>query len=319
MRFTLTVLFFICTFYSCTKKNSFEVDTSSVAVDYTLKRFDVDFYNTTQKTLQNTKREYPYLFPESLSDSMVISKINNKDEIKLYHETQKIYGNLSSLEEELTSLFKHVKYYNASFSAPNVITLLSNIDYDNRVIYADSLLLISLDAYLGKEHSFYASYPKYIKETNTKAHIGVDVAKAIINKQVKNSPNRRFIDKIINEGKKMYLLDLFLPTKADHYKIGYSKDKFNWAVANEEQVWVYFLEEKMLYSTDRKLQQRFIDLAPFSKFYRNQDNLSPGRIGVWVGWQIVRSFMRENDVSLQEFLTMKEEEIFKKSKYKPKQ
>ena len=67
-----------------------------------------------------------------------------------------------------------------------------------------------------------------------------------------------------------------------------------------------------------KLNKRFIDVAPFSKFYLSEDHKSPGRVGVWIGWQIVRSFMKHNDVSLQELINIKPEDLFKKSKYKPK-
>ena len=123
---------------------------------------------------------------------------------------------------------------------------------------------------------------------------------------------------MIFEGKKMYLLELYLPTISDQEKIGYSSDKFNWANANEQQIWMYFIDRKILFSTDSKLNARFLENAPFSKFYMEQDNLSPGKIGVWLGWQIVRSFMEKNDVSLQELLKMNEDEIFKKSNYKPK-
>ena len=35
----------------------------------------------------------------------------------------------------------------------------------------------------------------------------------------------------------------------------------------------------------------FFDASPFSKFYLEIDNQSPGRIGRWIGWQIVRSYM----------------------------
>jgi len=116
----------------------------------------------------------------------------------------------------------------------------------------------------------------------------------------------------------MYLLDSYLPLVSDAVKIGYSEEKLNWAKASEEDVWRYFIEKDILYSTESKLNQRFIDLAPFSKFYLSFDNESPGRMGVYIGWQIVRAFMRNNDVSLQALMQMNEEEIFKKSKYKPK-
>ena len=73
-----------------------------------------------------------------------------------------------------------------------------------------------------------------------------------------------------------------------------------------------------MYSTDNMLNQRFLDQAPFSKFGLELDNESPGRLGRYIGWQIVRAFMEKNPVSLKQMLTMSEEEIFKQSNYKPR-
>jgi uncharacterized protein YjaZ len=74
----------------------------------------------------------------------------------------------------------------------------------------------------------------------------------------------------------------------------------------------------MLYSTDQKLASRFINPAPFSKFYLEIDNESPGRVGAWVGWQIVRAFMENNKVSIQDLLVADAKTIFEQSHYKPK-
>ncbi|MCD9583688.1 gliding motility lipoprotein GldB [Tenacibaculum maritimum] len=303
---------------SCKNNAKSVVDVSDVSVNFATKRFEVDFYNSTEKTLSETKKNYPFLFPKGIHDSVWIRKINDNDERALFEETQKVFQSTGKLEQALLSLFKHIKYYLPNFLAPNVITVQTNIDYDHRVIYADSLLLISLDSYLGTTHEFYNDYPKYVKQNNTKEHLIVDVANAIIKKQLKPSLNRVFLYKMIYEGKKMYLLDAYLPAVSDKEKIGYAAEKFQWTLNNEEEIWKYFIENDLLYDTDTKLNQRFLDIAPFSKFYLGEDNKSPGQIGIWVGWQIVRSFMRNNDVSLQQLLQMREEEIFKKSKYKPR-
>ncbi|PQJ80491.1 gliding motility lipoprotein GldB [Polaribacter porphyrae] len=318
MRFFFSVLIVLSLFFSCSNKNEHQINVSNVSADFSVKRYDVDFYNANKQTLPKVKEKYPYLFPEEFFDSLAFIKINDKQEQELFNETQKVYKDFSSVENQLLSLFKHIKYYNPKFITPNIVTMLSNIDYESKVIYADSLVLISLDVYLGKNHPFYGDYPNYIKENNSKEHIVIDVAKSIIDAQIYPSNKRRFIDKMIYEGKKMYLLNSYLPDVSDKEKTGYSIDKLNWAEANEEQIWRYFIEKKLLFSTDTKLNKRFLENAPFSKFYMEQDNLSPGKIGVWVGWQIVDAYMQNNDVSLQELLKTDEEIIFKKSKYKPK-
>lgn len=318
MRNYIAIFLMIMLLLSCKNEKVATVDVSHVNAEIDLQRFEVDFYNTTEENLADTKEKYPLFFPENTSDSIWLKKISDPDERELYQETLKKYQNLEPLEAQLTSLFKHVKYYNKDFIVPKVTTIISNIDYDYRIIYNQTALIISLDCYLGAEHPFYGDYPKYIRQKNTQDHIVVDIAENIISKQVLPYVNdRSFLGKMIESGKKMYVLDRYLPTVSDREKIGYSTEKYNWAVDNEEQVWKYFLSKNLLYNTETKLNKQFLDDAPFSKFYLSQDNLSPGRIGVYIGWQIVRSYMKNNDVTLQELIQIKPQDLFLRSKYKP--
>jgi len=318
MRSYIAIFLMTLLLFSCKNETETTVDVSHIDVEIDLQRFEVDFYNTIEETLANTKEKYPLFFPESTPDSIWLKKISDADERELYQETLKKYGDLKSLEEQLSSLFKHVKYYNKDFVIPKITTIISNIDYDYRIIYNQASLIISLDCYLGTDHPFYGDYPKYIRQNNTEDHIVVNIAENIISKQVLPYVNdRSFLGKMIEAGKKMYVLDRYLPTVSDREKIGYSTNKYDWAVDNEEQVWKYFLSKDMLYNTDTKLNKQFLDDAPFSKFYLSQDNLSPGRIGVFIGWQIVRSYMKNNDATLQELLRIKPQDLFLRSKYKP--
>jgi hypothetical protein len=152
---------------------------------------------------------------------------------------------------------------------------------------------------------------------DNKSQLVVDVAKAIADKYYRPKRERLFLNNCIIQGKKKYMLDEFLPMVSDERKMGYTKDQLDWAKANELPIWTYFMEKDLLFSSNSSLYKRFIADAPFSKFYLNIDNESPGRIGSWIGWQIVRSYMKNNNVTLQQLLQTKAEEIFKKSKYKP--
>ena len=314
----ISIILLLLTIFSCGTKQENLIDLSNIAVDFSIDRFDIDFYTSTENTLDKTIEKYPFFFTGNEPDSVWVNKIKNKDERALYSEVQKIYHDISFLRSDLKQLFKHIKYYNPTFKAPKVITLLSNIDHRNKVVYTKDYLLISLDVYLGAKHSFYADYPNYIKQNYNKDHIIIDVANEIVNTEVSSSNDRTFVGKMVKEGVKLYLLDRYMPKANNANKIGFSVEKHTWAVHNEEQVWKYFVENKLLFSTDTKLNKRFLDLAPFSKFYRSEDNHSPGRIGAWIGWQIVRSYMEHNDVSLSKLLETSPEEIYKKSKYKPK-
>jgi len=313
-------LFFLLSMvlFSCQKESKYTVDVSGIDVDINIRRFDQDFYQSNPKNLEALKKKYPLLFPKETPDSIWLTKIADEDEQELFRETQKVYGNFSKTEQAIEDVFKHVKYYNPNFAIPQVTTVLSNVDYEYRAIYTGTEVFLSLDVYLGKESVFYADYPDYIKENNTSERIPVDLASQIIEVQVKPSLNRTFLGKMIAAGKRMYLIDLYVPLQSDAIKIGYSQEKLLWAEANESEIWRFFITNNLLYSTDTKLNKRFLDEAPFSKFYMGEDARSPGRIGQWIGWQIVRSFMEKNDVSLQTLLQMNEEELFKKANYKPR-
>ena len=126
----------------------------------------------------------------------------------------------------------------------------------------------------------------------------MDVASQIIEIQLKPSLNRTFLGKMIAAGKQLYMIDAYVPSASDEVKIGYSKEKLLWAEANESEIWRYFIENDLLYSTDTKLNKRFLDEAPFSKFYLAHDSSSPGRLGQWMGWQIVKAYASRTDKSI---------------------
>ncbi len=311
------ILLFLVVFTSCTKKDKLDIDVSDISVNVDVDRFDQMFYTANAEKLPELKKRYPYLFPAQNHDSIWLEKINNKDEQELYAETQKVFRDFSEQKEQISDLFKHIKYYYPEFKSPKVITLLSNVDYETKVVYADSLLFVSLDIYLGSDSNIYDSFPHYIKQNFTKNHLIVDVANAITDVQILFSTDRTFVSRMVQLGKKMYLLDAYLPTVGDAEKIGFTQEHIEWAEFNDQEVWKYFIQNKLLFSTEQELSRRFIDNAPFSKFYQANDNETPGSIGVWFGWQIVRAYMKNTNSSLQEMLKTQNEEIFKKSKYKP--
>ena len=100
--------------------------------------------------------------------------------------------------------------------------------------------------------------------------------------------------------------------------MGYSDDQYEWAQANEDPIWRYFIERELLYDTDRELGRRFIDDAPFSKFRLELDRESPGRIGRYMGWRIVEAYASNQDTGLQELLVLPAKTLFMQSKFKPR-
>ena len=314
----LILAFVLLLSISCKKEIAKKVDVSNIEVAVSIVRFEQKFYEADEKTLPQIKMEFPYLFPAQ-NDSIWLNKIKDKEERELYNKSKEVFGDFKNEKQQITDLFKHVKYEHPNFESPKIITLITNLDYQSNVVYVDSLLFVSLDMYLGKNSEVYQDFPVYLSQNFEKSQLVVDMASAISERYFTPHKSRQFLDMLVNAGKKMVMIDHYLPSVSDAQKIGYSEAEYQWATANEEQIWKYFIENKLLYSTDSKLADRFMAEAPFSKFYIDIDKESPGRIGVWLGWQIVRSYMNNNNnVTLQQLLQTDAEEIFNKSKYKPK-
>jgi len=304
-------------FASCDKKSKIEKEIENIPVSIKVERFDKAFFETTVNELPKIKKQFPLFFPQGISDSIWVNKIKDPIWHEVYVEVQKKYPDFESEQQEIEDLFRHIKYYFPRTKTPKVITLINEMDYHAKAVYADSLVLISLELYLGKSHKFY-EFPEYLRQNFENSQILPDIVSSFALAKVRPPSDKSLLSLMIYSGKELYLKDAFLPNYADADKIGYKAEQIKWCEDNEEYMWRYFVENKVLYSSDSRLPNRFINLAPFSKFYLEIDNESPGRVGTWIGWQIVRSFMQNNEVSLSQLLQMDAVEIFNKSKYKPR-
>lgn len=296
-----------------------EKEIAQIPMEIKTIRFDSLFFSSPAEKIPELRKEFPFFFTSNISNEEWTEIQKDSLRQALFKEVQKKIGNLTKEKKEIKNLFQHIAYYFPNFQPPKVITLTSEVDYQSRVIYADSLLLIGIDNYLGENHYFYENIQKYIRFELTKENIVIDIAEAFANKLVPRSQHLTFLDNMIYEGKKLYLIQALLPKKSEAEILKYDKTKWKWAEENESQIWRYFVEGDLLYQTDKKLLNRFIYPAPFSKFYLELDNESPGGVGRFIGLQIVKAFMNKHEqTSMVEMLAMKPDELFKQAFYKPK-
>lgn len=317
MKKIFTLLTFIVICCSCDKKSEVEKAVEEIPLEVKVERFDKAFFETKPGQLQQLKNQYPYFFPAGNDDKVWIDKMQNPQWRELYTEVQKKFGDFSKQKDQIEELFKHIKYYFPESRVPKVVTVISEMDYNNKAIYTDSLVVVSLELYLGKNHKFY-QFPEYLKQNFEPNQIMPDIVSSFALRKIPPPTDNTLLSQMIYAGKELYLKDLLLPEYSDADKIGYKPEQIQWCEENESYMWRFFIENSLLYDTDQKLLPRFINPAPFSKFYLEIDNESPGRVGAWLGWQIVRSYMDNNKVSVQQMLKTGSKELFEKSKYKPK-
>nr|MBA3898864.1 hypothetical protein [Bacteroidota bacterium] len=159
--------------------------------------------------------------------------------------------------------------------------------------------------------------PQYRSNLMGKDYIISDAMKGWVSSEFDFNPiEADFITQIVHYGKIQYVLDALLPETPDSIKIGFTSQQMDWAKNNEVNVWAHFIDQKLLFSSNSRDIMKFINEGPFSPGFHKE---SPARIGVWVGWQIVKAYMdRQPEVDLEKLLETDAKTILKESKYKPK-
>ena len=314
-----TLLFIVlATLIACSKKqDAIQEKVQAISVNIKVDRFDKAFFETPIQDLPQLKRQYPAFFPTGVPDTVWTNKMKNQLWRELYGEVQKQFGDFKNQKQEINNLFQHIKYFYPKIKIPKVVTLIQEMDPEYKVIYADSLVLVSLELYLGKNHKFY-EFPAYQKQGFEPAQMLPDMVEQFSLRKVKPPTQNDLLSLMVYSGKQLYLKDILLPDLSDEVKICYTPEQLQYCIENQSNMWRFFIEQNLLYNTNPKLAGQFINQAPFSKFGLVSDNDTPGRVGAWFGWQIVRAYMDNNKVNLQQMLAMDAKDIFQKSQYKPK-
>ncbi|WP_460219886.1 gliding motility lipoprotein GldB [Psychroserpens sp. MEBiC05023] len=304
--------------FGCKSDSPVKTEISKLKTNVVVERFDRAFAEAEPEDLASLKAAFPFLFPKRVPDSVWVERMKDSNQVLLNAATHEKFGDFKEVTSDIKRLFQHLKFYNKTFNEPRVITLTNFVNHREKLVVTDSVVVIAIDNYLGTDHDIYSGIQRYITNNLKPSQIVVDLAKAYSEKQIFQMQKKTLLDEMIYFGKQLYFKDVMIPFKTDAEKIGYTQEQLEFAEINENMIWTHFVEHEMLYDTDSSLPARFIADAPFSKFYLELDSQTPGRLGQYIGWQIVRAYMTNNtDVSLEELMQKEAIDIFNKSNYKP--
>jgi len=328
----ITLFAFISLFLflvSCNwKKDRLKVDLSEIKIPLvTIHRYDKDLFAIPLDNLRNgliaIQSQYLFFLGTNLNDTSKLAEMRgylmNPRNIDFYQAVQQKFNDLTPIEKDLTEGFRHIKYYFPEMEIPRVYSYISGGDYENPVQFADSVMIIAIDTYLGSDFKPYFSdgVSLFKAQRMTPDHIVPDCMRSILSSlaPVSMSTNT-FLDQIVDSGKRLYLLDAFIPDIAGNLKMDYTPEQFSWISKNESHVWSAIIENRMLYSSDGQILRVFLADGPFTTSFGKE---SPPRLGEWIGWQIVKSYMNNHpEITLQQLLQKNDaQEILTQSGYKP--
>lgn len=317
-------------FTSCTSNAS--VKDSVASSNISIERFDSTFYNYLNSNTNEHQVEFKSQYPLLLS--AIGSVTINDDDInsnKFFPTLENYYSNdvLLSIYKDALKTFSNVSQYEAELSKADVIIaekyngrhlpkLSMHISgFKENTLVLENQISISTDKYLGVDYPVYQQFfekyqrmqmqPKYIVRDYLKAWIISEIPPLIV-------PAKTLLQEMIQEGKVLYILSELLPEWEREGLIGYTPQQLQWCVKNESNIWKSIVSKKHLYNNEYFLNQKYIEEAPYTAPISTQ---SPGRVGAWIGWQIVNSYAKEKGASIDNIMHSDAQKILQESKYLP--
>lgn len=300
-----------------------EVSENQIAV----KRYEKELFLLDKTHLKSSMAklypEYAFFMGNQWQDTMNVLRIynflNDPNVKELYEITMNKYPDVEFLEKGLNDAFRIYQNEYPGKKIPQVFTYVSGLDVENPVYFFDTAMAIGLDLFLGADVQAYlkAGIPKYKISNFTKDNILPQCMLSVSDYIIRvDGQKNTLLDQMILAGKALYFLDVTLPEVKDEFKIGYTPEQLEWSVKNQSNIWAFIIENQLLFSSDSQGITKLITDAPYTMGF---DLKSPGRLGAFIGWQIVKGYMDEmGDIPLKQLMeNTNAQEILKISGYKP--
>ena len=311
--FSFIFLVSVLTFCSC--KNLKNEDNDYIK-EIEVIRFEKLFFEYDIDSISSLKNKFPYLFPKQFSINDWKNIYNDTLRRDVFKRSDQVFKNFNPYKIEISKNIKQIQNEFGGFDIPKIITINNGIDYNYNVVRSDSIVLVSTDCYLGN-NIHYESIPNYISMKMNVDYFVKDITESFLQDFIKYPSDRRFISKIIYHGKLIYSMNKI--TDFDFAQIiGISQENLNWLTENEFEIWEYFVKNNIIFSTDISLDKRFIHDAPYSKFGLSIDFDSSPMVGKWIGYNIVKSYQKKNNIELKNLVAMNEYNLYLKSNYSPR-
>ncbi len=332
MKIVFFVFVILLGLYGC-KSNKWEINIESVQINQEFKRFDKDIHEVNIDNIWDRvpvfEEKYGSFFDIYNTHIIRIGGTNQMDYvdklayflsdpdiINAYDDVQTIFGSLA-FEPELSDAFKRYKFYFPNKKIPNIYTHISG--FNQSLVLDSNYISISLDKYLGSNSKYYQMLrtPLYKRVNMHPKKISSDVMFAWCESEfILDKTQENLLAHIIYYGKMHIFLDAMLPNIPDSIKWGFSNNQLKWCNKNEKQMWVYLVENKLLFTSTYKDINKYINEGPFTSAFSKE---SPSRTGRWLGYQITKSYLKNNsNLTLSEFMNNTNyQEILNQSKYKP--
>lgn len=320
------VLLVVCVLFisSCTKQECSKA-IEPVSVELEVQRIDQQLFQSGSVNevvaLLDEHEKFARLFLDAdeypsnqILAERIFQLIQNPSIDTLYDEAMNAFSNMDDLIAEIEDGLGRLKGYFPTAPTPVIQTAVTGLYKD--LIITNEQIIIGMDFFIGETASYPPQQiPDYILSRYDTEHLPANIMQFISSQYIQQSEGESMLSEMIDHGKSYYLLSKLLPCTPEHILMGYTTEEWEDSFENDEIIWANFIENELLYETNHQMKQKFLGERP--NVYEIGEKC-PGRIGRWLGWQIVKSYAEKSGVGVQDLMAEKDaKKVFRLSEYKP--
>lgn len=330
MYYRFFILMLLVLAIGCTEKGcELPEEIAKVPVSVQVERLEQPFFAVKSKAEMSAfLRAHPVFADKYLqqrgypSDSAFILPLydiaTNPSLDSLAQQATEVFGDMAAQQEQLERAFKVIKYNYPEFQVPRVMTFVTGLGtLGSDLFVSDSLLVFGIDYFIGPKAIYRPQAYEYILQRYEPEKM-VPAAMLLLSNRFNkiSGSDRTLLAEMISMGKAYYFVKEVLPCVPDAHIISYTEKEIADVNHNKGRIWAHFVEKELLFEKAPFVVNKYIGERPNTP---EIDATAPGRIGAWVGWQIVRKYMERNpNVTLPELMAETDyRKIFNESKYKP--
>lgn len=230
---------------------------------------------------------------------------------RLTKEVKKSFPDLSARNQRMLEGFQRLQVHLPQAQLPKSIVYVNSY-FASSVYCTENEISIGLERYLGHQSPVIQELPgdmfyDWIKRAMNPDYLERDALCGWIMTHIcEPAAEKNAIESFIQWGKILYLTRAAFPDIDERIILRYSKEQFQWAIANERNTWEHLVKQNILFSTNETTIATYLQEGPFTSGLNQK---SPDRMGQFIGYRIICSYMEQYNVTLQELLEKPYNEI----------
>lgn len=237
---------------------------------------------------------------------------------EIYRLTDSVFGDMHEEAQQLGEALALARQAIPTLRYDKFYTFISGtFDYGMRIGCNSHELIVSIDQYVlpYTEKYGYFGTPKYLVMQSRRDYLVADCMTAIARQHiVMPEGEMTLLDYTVAEGKAIYFAQQTLPDVSDSILMRYTGPQMKWMKENEENVWHFFMQNKLLYENDYMRFHNFVDDAPQTNAFEG----SSPRTTDYIGWHIVSGYVKRTGCTMEQlFAEADSQKILSQSNYRP--